>query len=263
MTNRTPILAPSPLALAFPHIQWDHLGSLRLTSQEMALLRMAETNPVEYTLADFRDASMYARVLLKILSESSSAGCSFGHVSTILEVCNEEQALNVLNADPLGVVTHYAITKLHIIIVTLMADNGVTIGKVFYDGKGGSLIDQWQTLAHVLNREGRSDVFAQSGAALCLVLIIVSSCTSMEANCSDAERNSHPSSFTSTSEALEVTTSWIISQLSSSICNNVGPAIPAMTALMAASVTRRFFSSSGGVKYLCRQLKGKKSCNCY
>jgi len=258
MTCRTPILAPSPVSLAFPHIQWDHLGSLHLTAQETALLRMAETNPIEYTLADSRDASMYAHVLLKILSESSSAGCSFGHVSTILEACTEEQALNVLNADPLGVVTHYAITKLHNIIITLMADNGITIRTIFYDGKGGILIDQWKTLAHVLNRGGRSDVFAQSGSALCLVLIIVSSCPSMKANCSDAESKSHPSSFTSASEALEVTISWVISQLKSSICNNIGLTIPAMTALMATSETRHLFSSSGGVKYLCRQLKGKK-----
>ena len=71
-------LPPSPVELAFPHIQWDPLGSLRLTAQETALLRMAETNPVEYTLADPRDASMYARVLLKLLAEASAAGSGNG-----------------------------------------------------------------------------------------------------------------------------------------------------------------------------------------
>ena len=65
----TTALPISPVAHAFPHIQWDHLGSLRLTAQETALLRMAETNPIEYTLADSRDASMYARVLLKLLAK--------------------------------------------------------------------------------------------------------------------------------------------------------------------------------------------------
>ena len=78
MAGRGPILAPSPVALAFPHIEWDKLGSLRLTAQETALLRMAETNPIEYTLADSRDASMYARVLLKLLAEASAAGAGFG-----------------------------------------------------------------------------------------------------------------------------------------------------------------------------------------
>lgn len=78
MTGRGPSLSPSPVALAFPHIEWDQLGSLRLTAQETALLRMAETNPIEYTLADSRDASMYARVLLKLLAEASAAGAGFG-----------------------------------------------------------------------------------------------------------------------------------------------------------------------------------------
>jgi hypothetical protein len=68
----------SPVAYAFPHIQWDALGSLRLTAQETALLRMAETNPIDYTLADSRDASMYARVLLKLLAEACAAGAATG-----------------------------------------------------------------------------------------------------------------------------------------------------------------------------------------
>ena len=78
MFGRGPTLQSSPVALAFPHIQWDPLGSLRLTAQETALLRMAETNPIEYTLADSRDASLYARVLLKLLSEAAAAGAGFG-----------------------------------------------------------------------------------------------------------------------------------------------------------------------------------------
>ena len=68
----------SPVASAFPNIQWDALGSLRLTAQETALLRMAETNPIDYTLADSRDASMYARVLLKLLAEAAAAGAGTG-----------------------------------------------------------------------------------------------------------------------------------------------------------------------------------------
>jgi hypothetical protein len=78
MFGRGPTLQSSPVALAFPHIQWSSLGSLRLTAQETALLRMAETNPIEYTLADSRDASLYARVLLKLLSEAAAAGAGFG-----------------------------------------------------------------------------------------------------------------------------------------------------------------------------------------
>lgn len=68
----------SPVATAFSSILWDGLGSLRLTAQETALLRMAETNPIDYTLADSRDASMYARVLLKLLAEAAGAGAGAG-----------------------------------------------------------------------------------------------------------------------------------------------------------------------------------------
>eukprot|EP01083_Nonionella_stella_P169625 575622_1 len=120
MAGRGPVLAPSPVALAFPHIQWDPLASLRLTAQETALLRMAETNPIEYTLADSRDAAMYARVLLKLLAEAAAAGAGFGQVSTLplSSPCNESEALEALASDPLGVVSHYAITKLHSIITT-------------------------------------------------------------------------------------------------------------------------------------------------
>ena len=109
----------SPVASAFPHIQWDPLGSLRLTAQETALLRMAETNPIEYTLADSRDASMYARVLLKLLAEASAAGAGTGEVSQIVDTCTDEQAMQALDVDPLGVVTHYALTKLSEIIASL------------------------------------------------------------------------------------------------------------------------------------------------
>jgi len=68
----------SPVSYAFPHIQWDTMTLLRLTAQETALLRMAETNPIDYTLADSRDASMYARVLLKLLAEACAAGAGSG-----------------------------------------------------------------------------------------------------------------------------------------------------------------------------------------
>ena len=75
----------SPVSHAFPHIQWDALTSLRLTAQETALLRMAETNPIDYTLADSRVASMYARVLLKLLAEACSAGAGTG--KSHLNIC--------------------------------------------------------------------------------------------------------------------------------------------------------------------------------
>ena len=87
----------SPVGTAFPNIQWDALGSLRLTAQETALLRMAETNPIDYTLADSRDASMYARVLLKLLAEAAGAGAGTGQCfqnkKNVVQVVHEENII--------------------------------------------------------------------------------------------------------------------------------------------------------------------------
>lgn len=259
MAGRGPILAPSPVALAFPHIQWDGLGSLRLTAQETALLRMAETNPIEYTLADSRDAAMYVRVLLKLLAEAASAGAGFGEVSNITKPCEEEKSLEALSSDPLGVVSHYAITKLHSIITTLMAGSGVTVGTVFYVGKDGVLVDQWKALLRILNKGGRGDVYAQSGAALCLSLILVTACPSMQTQGDASTRSS--ASYASAVEPLEALTAWIVSQLKSAVGSNIGITVPAMTALMAATETRHLFSASGGIKYLARQLRASSKQN--
>lgn len=254
MSGRGPMLSPSPVALAFPHIQWDPLGSLRLTAQETALLRMAETNPIEYTLADSRDATMYARVLLKLLAEASAAGAGFGKVSTIVKACDEETALAALDEDPLGVVSHYAITKLHKIITTLMGGSGVTVGIVFY-AKDGHLIDQWKALLRILNKGGRGDAFAQSGSALCLSLILVTACPSMNSGSKEDNSKTRSASYASAVEPLEALTAWIVSQLKSATGSNIGIVVPAMTALMAATETRHLFSASGGIKYLARQLR--------
>lgn len=249
-------LPPSPVALAFPHIQWDPLGSLRLTAQETALLRMAETNPIEYTLADSRDASMYARVLLKLLAEASAAGSTSGEVSKITEPLTEEQALDTLDADPLGVVTHYAITKLYDIISMLLGGTGVTISTVFYVGKEGILVDQWKALLRILNKGGKGDAYSQSGAALCLAQILLTACPSQKHVAKDGKIR--PTSYASAVEPLEALTAWIVSQLRST---SVGLAIPAMTALMGCTESRLLFAASGGIKYLARHLKtgGKKA----
>jgi V-type H+-transporting ATPase subunit H len=260
--GRTPILAPSPVASAFSKIQWDPLGSLRLTAQETALLRMAETNPIEYTLADSRDASMYARVLLKLLAEAAAAGGGSGEVGKITEPCSEDTAIEAIETDPLGVVTHYAITKLHNIITSLMSGSGVTVGTVFYVGKDGVLVDQWKALLRILNKTGKKDFFIQAGSALCLSLILVTSCPSMQsATRKDDKSKARPTSYASAVEPLEALTAWVVSQLKTCQGSTVGVAIPAMTALMAATESRHLFSATGGIKYLSRQLRsgGKKS----
>ena len=64
-----------------------------------------------------------------------------GEVSAFAEKCTDEQALKALDSDPLGVVTHYALTKLNEIITTLATGvSGVTVSSVFYVGKDGVLV---------------------------------------------------------------------------------------------------------------------------
>ena len=258
-------MPPSPVAYAFPHIQWDPLGALRLTAQETALLRMAETNPIEYTLADSRDASMYARVLLKLLAEATTAGAGTGEVSKITETCTDEQAMQALDADPLGVVTHYALTKLYEIISTLGAnDSGVTVGTVFFVGKDGVLVDQWKALLRILNKGAKRDAYTQKGAALCLGLILLTACPSSRSSVPTLDKDgqpvkARPISYASAMEPLEALVAWIVSHLKNATGTAVGRCIPALTALMGTNETRQIFCSSGGIKYLSRQLRIKGS----
>ena len=254
-------LQPSPVAAAFRSLQWDPLSSLRLTPQETALLRMAESNPIEYTLGDARDATMYVRVLLKLLAEAS-VNVS-GHVARITEECNENRALDALDADPLGVVTHYAIAKLSTIIVTLSspwaAENGVSIGNVFYAGPEGVLIEQWKALLRVISK-GKGDAYAQRSAALCLAQILVAACPSQRGakdagSSATAGGSGRVPSYASAIEPLEALTAWVITQLKSSNAVTVGTTVPAIMTLTSATEGRQIFAASGGIKYLSRQLR--------
>jgi len=211
-------------------------------------------------LADSRDASMYARVLLKLLAEASAAGSGVAEVSKITESVSEEMALDALDLDPLGVVTHYAITKLHDILSMLLGGTGVTINTVFYVGKEGILVDQWKALLRILNKGGRGDSFAQSGAALCLAQILITACPSQQTASKTGEKV-RPTSYASAVEPLEALTAWIVTQLKSSSGAYIGLALPAMTALMGCTESRLLFAASGGIKYLSRHLRmgGKKS----
>lgn len=272
-------ISSSPVAAAFRHILWDPLSSLRLTPQETALLRMAETNPIEYTLGDARDATMYVRVLLKLLAEASFNVS--GHVARISEAdkCNENRALDALDSDPLGVVTHYAIAKLHTILTTLAtpwaAENNVSIGNVFYAGLDGDLIEQWKSLLRVISKGNKGDYYAQRCAALCLSQILLAACpsqrvikkvagkistkvaaksTEVATTPSISAISSRVPSYASAIEPLEALTAWIISQLKSSNSQTVGTTIPTIMTLMSSTEGRQIFAASGGIKYLSRQL---------
>ena len=254
----------SPVAAAFPHIQWDALGSLKLTAQETALLRMAETNPMDYTLADSRDASMYARVLLKLLAEASQAGAGTGQVSQLAQgeaALTETEAVDKLNLDPLGVVSHYALSKLLEILDTLAAGvKGVTTASVFYVGKEGILVEQWKALLRLLNKGGKGDIYAQKVASLCLSKLLITACPSQRYKTQDAAGKLRPIQYASALEPLEALTAWIVSQLKNTAGTMVAICTPALKVLMETTETRALFCKSGGIKYMARQLRvGSKS----
>jgi V-type H+-transporting ATPase subunit H len=295
-TLSSPMALRSPVYEAFPHIQWDSLHSLKLTAQETALLRMAETNPMDYTLADSRDASMYARVLLKLLAEAATAGAGSGAVSTLLMSSNNETlpvnaAVEKLQVDPLGVVSHYALSKLLEILETLATGvKGVTIASVFYVGKEGILVDQWKALLRLLNKGGKGDLYAQKVASLCLAKLLITACPSQQQRASSSSSSSttgsppstgstkttsavtttdnnkdkaqhyRPVQYASAIEPLEALIAWIVSQLKNATGLLVSICTPALKALMEATETRALFCQASGLKYMSRQIRvGSKS----
>lgn len=64
-------LSPSPVSAAFYGIKWESFGKHRLSDSEKIILRSGEDNPTEYTLSNIDEASIYIRILLKVLSEVS------------------------------------------------------------------------------------------------------------------------------------------------------------------------------------------------
>lgn len=151
--------------------------------------------------------------------------------------------MQALDLDPLGVVTHYALSKLNEIISV------VPISSVFYAGKDGLLVDQWKALLRILNKGGKGDAFAQKLASTSLAKILISSCPSQK-------KASAPTSYASAMEPLESLNAWIVSQLKST-GGMVGLCAPALMVLMEAYETRMMFCDAGGIKYIARQLRSE------
>ena len=157
-------LSPSPVLSAFVAIQNCPLKKFRLTPHEKATLANAELNPVEYTLAKRDEAAAYVRVLLKVLAEASGPSGPSPKVSKVMECLSESEALPLIYTDPVGVMTHYVISKLHEVIVCLKEmkeGSTVCIGSMFYNDRG-VLCEDWKPLLRILHFGGAGDPFAQS-----------------------------------------------------------------------------------------------------
>jgi hypothetical protein len=142
-----------------------------------------------------------------------------------------------------GVVSHYAMAKLHEILDTLNASSvssttvsggvgsvkGVTTASVLYVGKEGILVEQWKALLLLLNKGGKGDVYAQKLASLCLAKLLIPACPSQRfkntntANASLTTTSTGtstsevlkqcPIQFASAVEPLEAIAAWVVLQV--------------------------------------------------
>jgi len=243
-------LSPSPVADCFYGIQWDPLTKLRLTAPEKVLLRSAETNPIDYTLSHPRGSAAYAKVVLKVLAEASGPSGPSSKVSHLSAPLPEEEALQMLYADPMGVAIHYAISRLCDIVVCLKEKkrgSKVCLGSTFFN-REGNLIDEWRPLLRVLHLGGSGDAFAQRGAAYCLAFILMAGVPS-------ATDRSKAINHASVEEPLTALVSWITSQLQASGSSQLTLLTPTLTALMSCPEARVRFAATGGVGYLARHLR--------
>jgi hypothetical protein len=170
----------------------------------MSLLKSAEANPMEYTLADPDDACSYARLLLQVLDQVTGPSSGSGKCSEFsLELSNnsassmmlgEEEALQVYYEDSMGVCAHYCVSKLYEVITVLQEAAAaaiasaakplkptsssaarISIRTTFYN-KEGLLLDDWRPLLRLLYMGGTGDPFAQRKYTILYFSILVMEC---------------------------------------------------------------------------------------
>lgn len=164
------VLSVSPVQEAFPGIQWDSLGKVSLSHFEKCIIRAGEDNVLEYTIFhNQEDTSAYVDILLKILDNciapgNPDANSSKNRVARLPfeSVLSEDEAVQFLESDHVGVMKHFTISKLCDIVQCLQDTNNnsskITMSSTFFPD--GILIDNWRPLLRVLHG-GNTDIFAQ------------------------------------------------------------------------------------------------------
>jgi hypothetical protein len=195
----TASIDPSPVAAAFGRIEHDPVPLVKLRrvlDSEKETLRAAESNPLDYTLADRAEATAYVRLLLKVLNETAGIGPS-PRVSHVKERLSDDEAIELLHTDSTGVLTHYAIAKLNEIVVCLKertSKSGVSVATTFYNDSG-VLIDDYRPLVRILHLGGTGDAYAQSKfhhRIKCLLIIIVFNLWALyRRSCSNSRSSTH------------------------------------------------------------------------
>jgi len=249
-------LSPSPVHLAFPGIQWDPLGKLELTGPEKSLLRSAEDNVLDYSMAEQEDAAAYVRLLLKVLDQVIGPNNPSDKVAklNLEDILDDEEALQMLYVDPMGVVSHYALSKLYEVILYLKEKSSkseMSVPSTFY--KEGVLIEEWRPLLRILKGgAGTGDAYAQRVSALCLACILFEGCPSQHKFKAGSESST-------VMEALQSLVSWIASRLQSSTSTSLALVTPALAVLIAAPEARKLFDQAGGIGFLVRHLRVRQA----
>mmetsp|Transcript_12013 Transcript_12013/g.28730 ORF Transcript_12013/g.28730 Transcript_12013/m.28730 type:complete len:531 (+) Transcript_12013:31-1623(+) len=232
-------ISPSPVQCAFSSIEWT--VPLSLSSPEIALLQSVEENPLEYTIAEYMEAFQYARLLLKLLDQVMGP-TQPGILSKIgLDQIpfEQEQAMDYLEKDKTGVVTHFVMTKLFDLIHILSQDptDKVKLTTIFFANQ--QLIDDWRPLLQILYRQG--DAFAQRNAALCISYLLRAGCEEKHWNMEDD---------------LQALISWLTSRLQSShSTDSLSVVTPTLCVLGGCPLARVILDQQGGIGYTSRHLR--------
>lgn len=157
----------------FPSIPLDQrcMKTLELSDLERKILQAAEDNPLEYTLAEQHDAESYTQLLFQILDRIITISSRTNQIDRSNELSKAafdgtlplNEAERMFQVDPLGVLSHYAISKITDVIQSLKLRPKaakVTMKSTFFSC-GFLLETTWQPLLHVLQNKS-FDAFTQS-----------------------------------------------------------------------------------------------------
>jgi len=254
-------LEPSPVTRAFPYVKDCRLDHLRLSSIEQEILKKADENPIDYTLANQKDATDYVHVLLKVLGEASIRLESSKVSQFIDKELLEEDALELIRADPMGVMSHYSLTCLHDVIISLQdkkPGSSISLTTTFFQPFDGCLIDDYRPLMRVLHLGGNGDSFAQRTASLCLAHILLAGCPSQV----HRQKPLFWINSATTEEPLHGLVSWLISQLHSSSAASLRLVTTTLSLLATSPEARDIFHRCGGIHHVAKHLKiGSSSAN--
>ncbi|CAJ1934936.1 unnamed protein product [Cylindrotheca closterium] len=232
-------ISSSPVQCAFSKIEWTI--PLSLSKPEIDLLQSADENPLEYTIAEYREVFQYARLLLKLLDQvmGPTQPAILSKVGLDAIPFDEERALEYLEHDKTGVVTHFVMTKLFDLIHILSQDptDKVKLTTIFFANQ--QLMDDWRPLLQILYRQG--DAFAQRNAALCISYLLRAG----------SEEN------WKMENDWQALISWLTSRLQSSHYNidSLSVVTSTLCVLGGCPLARDLLDQQGGIGYMSRHLR--------